>query len=345
MTKVKATKKLTDIDFSGKNAAVALVGKAQGGAANNFTTLLIKSAKYTDEHVEKAAKIKVTLDIEEFLVRFYHLMYDDAEVLARALGFDTAEEDMTEDEAPQTYEDWITSRVEAIEVLKQLEKVEDIKKALSDLDPEEHLSVLRSQQTLEEAFKVIDESLVKNSKDTLSEVSSEEGTPTAVAQVKEVGKAKDEDVSSSKTKLTEKSKMTVKTTARLEPVETVEKSQFETIEKALETKTVELEKALEKVKQFELEKSAAIQKSRKQALKVAVKDDTKVDTLMKGLANVESEEVFQEVVKALESLTIAEKNSSLFKEQGFSSESSTKTEETALMKAVKAEAAKAKSTK
>jgi hypothetical protein len=76
-----------------------------------------------------------------------------------------------------------------------------------------------------------------------------------------------------------------------------------------------------------------------------VKDDAKVEALVKGLANVESEEVFQEVVKALEGLMVVQKDAALFKEQGFSSEEATKTEETPLMKAVKAAAEKAKSAK
>ena len=345
MTKVKATKKLTDIDFSGKNAAVALVGKDAGGAANGFTTLLVKSAKYSDEHVEKAAKIRITMDIEDFLVKFYGLWYDDAEVLARALGFDTAKEDMTEAEQDMTYEDWITSRVEAIEVLKQLEQAEDINKALADLDPEDYLSMLRSQQTLEKAFKVIDKGTVKNSKVVVQTASSEEGTPTAVATAKEVGKVKAEAVSSSKTKSTEKSIMTVKTTEQEVLVEMVEKSQFESIEKALKEQGAALEKALETVKQFEIEKAAAIQKARKDALTATVKDEAKVEALVKGLAKVESEEIFQEVIKALAGLMTVQKNSDLFKEQGFSSEEASKEEETPLMKAVKAAAEKAKSAK
>jgi hypothetical protein len=338
MTKIKATKKLTDIDFSGKNAAVALVGKAQGGGANNFTTLLVKSGKYTDEIVAKAAQIRVTMDIEDFLVRFYGLWYDDAEVLARALGFETAADDVAE---TNTYEDYINAQVAAIEVIKQLEQSEDIEKSLSELEPDDYISLLKSQELLEKAFKKIDKNSIAVAKTT----TSGEGTPTAVANAKVVGKAKAEDVSSSKTKPTEKSKMTVKTVEQEVIVEMVEKSQFESIEKALKEQAVALEKALETVKQYEIEKAAAIQKSRKETLKSVVKDDTKVEALVKGLALVESDEIFQDVIKALEDMMTAQKNSDLFKEQGFSSEDATKTDETPLMKAVKAAAEKAKSAK
>lgn len=347
MTTRKTKRVLSDISFEGKDAHIALVSKEQGGPANGADyKLVIKSAKYTDEHLEKAAKIRITMDIEDFLVKFYGLWYDDAEVLARALGFETAAEDMSETEdAPQTYEDWITSRVEAIEVLKQLEQAEDIYKALADLDPEDYLSMLRSQQTLEKAFKALDKEIEKNSKAAVQTASSEEGTPTAVATAKEVGKAKAEAVSSSKTKPTEKSNMTVKTVEQEVIVEMVEKSQFESIEKALKEQAVALGKALETVKQFEIEKAAGIQKSRKDLLTTTVKDEVKVEALVKGLANVESEEIFQEVIKALAGLMTVQKNSDLFKEQGFSSEEASKEEETPLMKAVKAAAEKAKSAK
>lgn len=345
MTKVKATKKLTDIDFSGKDAAVALVGKAQGGGANGFTSLIIKSAKYTDEHVAKASKIRITMDIEEFLIRFYGFWYEDAEILARALGFDTAAEDGTEKERnAMSYEDFITSKVEAIEVLKSLEQAEDVNKALSDLDPEDYLAVLRSQQTLEKAFKQIDKSLATNSKTPAKAVVKEEGTLTTSANAKEVAKTA-EGVPSSTTNVTEKSKMTVKTIEHEALVEMVEKSQFESVEKALKEQAVALEKALATVKQFELEKAAAIQKARTEALTAVVKETEKVEALSKGLANVESEEIFQGVIEVLKGLMTVQKNSDLFVEKGFSSEEVNKDEETPLMKAVKAAAEKAKSVK
>ena len=343
MTKVKATKKLTDIDFSGKDAAVALVSKTQGGGANGFTSLVIKSAKYTDEIVEKASKIRITMDIEDFLVKFYGLWYDDAEVLARALGFETKADDAAE---PNTYEDYITTQVAAIEVIKGLEQSEDINKTLAALDPEDYLALLRSQETLEKAFKRIDKGLTTNSKAAVKTAVSEEGTLAAVATAKEVEKAKAEDVSSSGTKPTEKSKMTIKTVEQEVIVEMVEKSQFENVSKALQEQGVALEKALASVAQFEKEKAEAIQKSRKDLLKTTVKDDEKVEALITGLANVDSEETFQGVIKALEAMMTVQKNSDLFKELGASSEQvEVKEQETPLMKATKAAVARAKSLK
>ena len=332
--KTKATRRLSNLDFSGVNSAVALVGKEQGNAANGRTTLLLKAAQFTDSHLEKASKIKVTLDIQEFLTQFYGIYGAQAEVLAQALGYST---DKSDDEYPDSYEDYIASQVSAIEVIKQLGQSEDINKSLSELEPEQYLDLLKSQALLEKAFKKVE----KDSKVAVKAAPSEEGTPTAVATAKEAGKAKAEDVSSSKTKPTEKSNMTVKTTEQEVLVEMVEKSQFESIEKALKEQGVALEKALETVKQFEKEKQEAIQKSRKDLLTATIKETEKVEALFKAFANVESDEVFKGAITALEGLMQVQKSSDLFKEVGASAQAESKDEEGALMKLAKAAAAKA----
>lgn len=341
MTERKTKRVLKDISFEGKDAHIALVSKEQGGPANGAAyKLVLKSAKYTDEIVEKASKIRITMDIQDFLAKFYGIWYDDAEVLARALGFNTETDPSDSD---NTYEDWITSRVEAIEVIKSLEQSEDINKSLSELEPEDYLSLLKSQELLEKAFKQID----KNSKAPAKAVVKEEGEVTAVVEkTKEVATKNVKASPSDANTKTEKSKMTVKTTEQEVIVEMVEKSVFTDIQKALEAQTEQLNKALETVKQFEIEKAAAIQKSRKDALTVVVKEAEKVEALFKAFANVESEEVFQGAVKALEGLMTVQKNSDLFKELGASTvEGGNAVEETPLMKAAKAQAAQAKSTK
>jgi phage-related protein len=139
--------------------------------------------------------------------------------------------------------------------------------------------------------------------------------------------------------------MTVKTVEQEVIVEMVEKSQFESIEKALKEQAVALEKALETVKQFEKEKAEAVQKSRKDLLTATVKDADKVEALFKGFANVESQEIFESAIKALEGMMTAQTNSDLFKELGASTQALKQDEDTPLMKAAKAAAAQAKSTK
>lgn len=341
MTKVKATKKLTDIDFSGKDAAVALVGKSQGGAANNFTTLVIKSAKYTDEHIEKASKIKITLDIVDFMTRFYGLWHEDAEILAQALGYST---DKSEDEYPETYEDYIASQVSAIEVIKQLGQSEDINKSLSDLDPEDYLAFLKSQETLEKAFKKIDKAQSQNSKTVAKAAINEDGEATAKVVINQEVTTKNVEASPSDAIIKNKETPMTKEVKVVETdvtVEMVEKSALDSIQKALAAQTEELNKALEVVKQFEKEKQEAIQKSRKDLLTATVKETEKVEALFKAFANVESEEVYKGAIAVLESLMQVQKSSDLFKEVGASAQAEQKDEEGALMKLAKAAAAKA----
>lgn len=74
----KATRRLKNFDFSGDNAAVALVNEDQGGGANGYKTLLMK-----------AKDVRVELSMEEFLRRFFDMWWDDAELLAGMLGYET----------------------------------------------------------------------------------------------------------------------------------------------------------------------------------------------------------------------------------------------------------------
>jgi hypothetical protein len=73
----KAKKKLTKFDFSGANAHVALVHREQNGAANMYKTL-----------ITKATDVKLELSMEEFLRRFFDMWWDDAEFLAKLLGYE-----------------------------------------------------------------------------------------------------------------------------------------------------------------------------------------------------------------------------------------------------------------
>lgn len=341
MTKVKATKKLTDIDFSGKDAAVALVGKSQGGGANGFTTLLVKSAKYTDEHVEKASKIRITMDIQDFLTKFYGLWYDEAEVLAQALGYST---DKSGEDSPESYEDWIASQVGAIEVIKQLSQSEDVNKSLSELEPESYLALLKSQEILEKAFKKIE----KDSKTVAKAAINEDGEATAKVVIDQEVTTKNVEASPSDAIIKNKETPMTKEVKVVETdvtVEMVEKSALDSIQKALKEQTEQLNKALETVKQFEKEKAEAIQKARKDLLTATVKEAEKVEALFKALANVESEEVFKGAIGALEGLMQVQKSSDLFKEVGASAQAEQKEEMSPLMKAVLAEKAKAQASK
>lgn len=338
MDKVKTKRKLSAISFDGDEAHLALVSKHQGGPCNGADyKLVLKASKFTDEHVEKASKIKVTLDIQDFLTQFYSIYGESAIVLAQALGYNTEKSD---DEYPDNYEDYIASQVSAIEVIKQLGQSEDINKSLSELEPEQYIDLLKSQAVLEKAFKRVE----KDSKTAAKVAINEDGEATAkVTQTKEVA-TKNVEASPSDAIIKNKETPMTKEVKVVETdvtVEMVEKSALDSIQKALKEQTEQLTKALETVKQFEKEKQEAIQKSRKDLLTATVKETEKVEALFKAFANVESEEVFKGAITALESLMQVQKSSDLFKEIGASAQAEQKDEEGALMKLAKAAAAKA----
>ena len=72
----KATRRLSKFDFSGANAAMALVHKEQGGPANGYKTLIMK-----------AADITVELSMAEFLEKFFNIWGSDAQYVANLLGY------------------------------------------------------------------------------------------------------------------------------------------------------------------------------------------------------------------------------------------------------------------
>ena len=99
-------------------------------------------------------------------------------------------------------------------------------------------------------------------------------------------------------------------------VEVVEKSQFEAIQKQLQTKTEELQKALELVEVFKKKEQEAIAKARKEELTKACGAET-AEVIFKACGNAE-DEVFADVVKALSAMQAKVESSDLFKETGAS---------------------------
>lgn len=310
ITRPKAIRKLKDITFEHAAAHIALVSKEQGGGANGHNyTLLMKSR--SEDFVQKASQITVTMDIVEYLSRFFHLWSADAELLARSLGFTTpgmdkavieAQEDQIEQGEPPElkwdmepgdteFEKYMNYKLQSINVMKRLNTSEDIEAELLKLTEDEMLSLLKDQALVEKSvFKT---------------------------QVKKQTKKETKDMT----------------------IETVEKSLFVALEKslvevqkALDEKQVELNKALETIKQFEDEKKEAIQKARLEELTKAIGDEAKASAIFAGCKD-SSDEVFTSVVKALADVT---KNSSLFNETGAASDESEVATESLVTKAVKA---------
>lgn len=186
----KATRRLTDIKFEHEGAHVALVGKHQGGPANGITTLITKATNnITQEQIEKASTVSVTMQFPEFLRKFFGLYWDDAEVLSAVMGYGRTEyPDSTE-------KDYIDSRVESISIMKAVYKAQDVEKALAALTPEQHLALMADQEMLEKAFAALPEQSIEHKEpemETILKSAHEEFVTKAVSDaVAEVQKSLD----------------------------------------------------------------------------------------------------------------------------------------------------------
>ena len=347
----KAKRKLSNIDFSKDGAHIALVSTEQGGPASGHDyALVMKSVNFSEEFIQKASEIKVTLEITEFLRRFFNIYSEEAEVLARALGFTTAMQDraaaeaaddaMESEDEPSTYEDYIQSKMEAFEVMKALYEADSIPEVLSKLDEGEYLAMLKDQERLEKAFKKITKDQ-KNSAKATPVAKAEEGSTEAIAKAEQSDDKTEAKVEPSET-INKGTSMTKEVqVAEIEKtVEVVEKSQLDAIQKAFNEQKEELQKALELVTKFETERKEAIRKARLEQVKTAVKDQAKADVLFKALGLVEDETDFQAVVKTLADMQAVVDKSDLFVEKGVQAEADEKVKESAVARVIEARLSK-----
>lgn len=322
---VKKKRTLKNIDFSKEDSHIALVGPAVGGPASGADyALVMKAVSFSEEAIEKMQSIKVTMSVPDFLRKFFGLYYEDAEVLARVMGYVPPESDESDSET--SYEDWIQSKVDSFEILKSLQESTDVETRLSELDEEQYMSFMLDQETIEKALK-------KYEKDS-------KATAKPKARVKDASPASEErkeEASASGSKPNVEKSMT-KTIETEVTVEMVEKSALEDIQKSLTETMVELQKAKDEVNQFRKERAEAIRKSRFDALKTAVKDEAKAEVLFKAVSLVEKQEDFDAVVKVLAEMNSAVEKSALFEEKGASAETTTTlVKENPIVKALRAQ--------
>lgn len=276
-----AKRRLTDIKFEHEGAHVALVGKHQGGPANGVTTLVYKALDVSPEIVEKASQVTVTLSFQDFLRKFFGMYWEDAEVLARALGFESDMEEEDDDEEEDSYKTYIDKRVSAISILKNVYKSQDIDAALRDLSPEDTLAILQAQETLEKAMSsALPEGDLKitsiqpeDNMDKIEKALHEELVAKAVADAEEILKAKIAEQAD--------------------------------VLKALQ----------EEVEAFRVEKAAAVAAARKDALKAAKLSDDEIEEVFKAVGEL-PQEAFETVVKQLAAKAALAEESELFKETG-----------------------------
>lgn len=407
-TQRKAKRKLSDISFEKEGAHVALTSKSQGGPANTHDyALVLKANNFSEEFVQKMQQVRVTMELPDFLRKFFSLYGEDAEILARMMGYEKPEAE-DEDEVETTkdyYEDYIQSKLEAFEVLKSANDAQALSDVLSELDENEYLAMLNDQALIEKAFESLEkaykpkvgdmvtwnssggkatgkvtkivsdgkmpvpdteftlngteqnpavmiklyrdgkptDTMVGHKAGTLSKVSKSlntESAPAALADGNDTstnaGVENIEGVSTSVNKEElEKSKMDDEV-----KVETVEKAQFELVQKALDEQKVQLQKAMETIAAFEAEKKEAINKAKTEKVKAIVKDESKVQAIAKAALALESEDDFTAFLSAVEALVATVETSEMFVEKGASTQEEPAVKESAVAKLLKAKQVK-----
>lgn len=188
----KAKRVITEFNFEEEGASIHLVSKKQGGAANGFKTLIKKSnatSKLPDvEEVEvdiqkKLEQIKVTMSMEEFLQKFFHIYYDDAELLTAMLGFQTEHEAymeaLEEDSEQMTCSDYIASKLSSFEIMKSMH--EGNYEQASALD---YVTILELQENLENKLNEEMMDKVSIEKSLLADLEDKAGKLDAEIEVK-----------------------------------------------------------------------------------------------------------------------------------------------------------------
>lgn len=323
-TQRKAKRKLSDISFEQEGAHVALTSKSQGGPANDKPFALVMKSNFSQEFIQKVQQVQVTMELPDFLQKFFYVYGSDAKILAYMMGYvepaDTQE--MEKQEAEDEFQSWIEERMSAFTIIKSAHEAEDLNSFLATLGEDDYLALLKDQEVVEKALK--------NSEVALK-ATSEEGATEAVAKAKEtVTKAEDAPSGETKQKLGKSMD---------------EENQVVQLQKALEDQKALLTKALEQVAAFEAEKKEAIVKAKTAKIETIVKDKAQSAALVKAAVALESEEDFNAFVTSVEALVASVEKSALFDEKGASVVTEEKEVESAVAKAVKAQLSKAKTSK
>ena len=307
--KTKAKRKLTDITFEHEGAHLALVHKAQGGAASGYSTLVMKSLdNRSPEFINKASQIRVTLSLPDFLEKFFHVWDDDAEVLAAMFGYVESEDDSNEYDqesfwcwyrekaakegnldhwgdpitrpTPEDKQQWLKEQLQGIEILKSAQAAKGSAEFITGLTEDQYLTLLKDQAFIEKSF-------VK--KDTSG------GEPELSSKPKQT-KADKADTKGKK-------------------METIEKAQYDAKEVELQKALADIQKAKEEIEAFKAKEKLAIEKARTEAIASVISDKDEAVKLFKAVSSLESED-FETVVNVMKALDAKVDESDLFKEKG-----------------------------
>ena len=287
---MSAKRRLSDIKFDHEGASVALVGKHQGGPANGISTLVFKATNdVPNDIVKKATQVSVTMDFEDFLVKFFNMYYDDAEVLAKLLGMEKEEQPSDMYDYQAAHRAYINERVEAISILKSVYAKQDVKKALSDLSYKDSLAVLEAQELLEKAM-----SSVNSEGDNVS--------------VKKAG------MDSPSTTNAEENMEKIEKALHEELVTKAVKEAVDVVKAELTTQAEVLKAAQAELEVFKAAQKEAIVKARKEALTAVLAED-QVESVFKATEEL-PQEAFEVIVKSLAEKAAQLEQSELFKETG-----------------------------
>ena len=321
-TKTKAKRVISKFNFEGKDSAVALVSASQGGAANSFKTLVIKSAdKYSPKFIEKAQKVQVVMEFDDFLQKFFDMWKEDAKILTSILGFDdesmTSEsesddlgvynddyfyewfdEKLVEEGASYrspTEEDksaWLEYRKQGITLIKSIAESNNKLEMLAALSEKDYWSVLNEQKFFEKALQELQSG--GQPKQPVAPKATKTTKATKAVHNKE------NDMSGDNPAM-------------------IEKAQYDAIQKALNEQKEQLEKATKALAEFEAKEKEAIAKARKADILAAVEAEDAAEKLFKAVEELATE-AFNDVVEVLKGLNVKVEKSLLFTEQGSKAE-------------------------
>lgn len=308
--KQKAKRKLKGFDFAKEGAAVALVGPSVGGPANGIPTLIAKANNFSPEFIKKAQEVQITMELPQFLEKFFYIWGKDAEFLAGLMGWVEPPEDEKQ-EAQDDYNNWVEERFTSFSIIKSLHEAKNLPEALSQLTEQDYLDVLNDQVLIEKALKEFDEKSDDSAKNVEKQV----------------------EASASKITKNKKEK-------QMATPEMVEKSELIALQKSLDDQRVALEKALADVKRYEDEKKEAIVKSKIDAVKAVVKDEKQAAVVVKAALALEDQADFDALVEVFKSMNALIEKSALFQEQGVSAEADEAPKKNGVLEIIKSQQAK-----
>jgi len=296
-----AKRKLSNFNFEAEGAHIALVHKDQGGPANGIDYALITKATkdISVKELEKATEVQVTMNIVDFLCKFFGLWYDDALVLAMAMGYDVGDAGYSFVEAAEQSEAYLQDRVEAINIMKSVVvDVEDVHKAVASLSPKDYLAILKAQEVFEKNF---DDATQK-----AEVIKKSSGIPAKGVTAEKSALSPSVEINNK-----EEDSMSAEFISKAAHEETVTKAVEEAIEKALAPVQEELKKAKEQLEVVEKANLEAVAKARKEAVASVEKDEAKAEELFKSLESL-ADEAFDVVIKSLKAKEEVVENSELF---------------------------------